>query len=807
MNYRPFLVAATIMVTFVTGIADTVHGVVVDEGGKPIVGAVLRGSLVIRNKAQSQIITQIKAQSSSTGSFELIDVPSMPSSEHPIHLMARLPNGHFSVVYLTADNQQVTLSDRAARLRIHATDPNGKPVSGVAIRVTQVYSPTRDRPVDGNNSITYYAIWNGPDLALIATTDRDGFASFDGLPSGEHVLYSVEKSGLVHLDNSALMPASGDGSDGVVMTRAVALMGRVLSMGKPVSGVQVVASEGHNNTYERWLATTGSDGAYRIGDARAGSITLSVELGKLQSDFVAKPYQNLNVAEGGELDGLNFVLDKGIKVVGRVLTKGSDKPVPGAQVAISSDNGQAKRETTDVNGQFTVRIASGSVYVSVERIGGRPTDNQYNLSANVDSEHNPPLEIRVDDVAIYPPISHLTGVVVDTAGDPVANAIVRDLKSTAQATTDIKGEFRFENMTVPGDLVIATGADAMSKKAVQLSNQASITLVLDSKPALIQGSIIGEDGKPMSGVEVTLGGSESKSFYNFPRVTSDADGRFQFKGLYGGLDSFFVWAGKPGYGSSTIQPIKITPAEIKTLDPMKMLLADGTIDGKVLEADGTPAKGANVSSQTQESAMVQTDSEGNFHLKNVPRGEHFLSVGRGNTYWAGGPAATGQTNVVIKMSPAPKVEAGVVNQDKSGQVAPPLHIANWLNGKPIDLKELKGKIVVVDFWAVWCHPCVDAIPQVQALAEKYGSRGVVVIGVHVAGTPLAKVSDFVGKNHMTYLIGLDLADKSGLGASAAAYVPQGIPTVYVIGPNGRIASESNEVADAVKTIDKLLAVS
>ena len=54
----------------------------------------------------------------------------------------------------------------------------------------------------------------------------------------------------------------------------------------------------------------------------------------------------------------------------------------------------------------------------------------------------------------------------------------------------------------------------------------------------------------------------------------------------------------------------------------------------------------------------------------------------------------------------------------------------WINGAPLTLKSLRGRVVVLDFWAFDCAPCIEAIPRIEGLYDKYGSQGLVVIGVH-----------------------------------------------------------------------------
>ena len=55
---------------------------------------------------------------------------------------------------------------------------------------------------------------------------------------------------------------------------------------------------------------------------------------------------------------------------------------------------------------------------------------------------------------------------------------------------------------------------------------------------------------------------------------------------------------------------------------------------------------------------------------------------------------------------------------------------DWINSKPLTAKQLKGKVVLVDFWTYSCINCLRALPYVRAWAEKYKDSGLVVIGVH-----------------------------------------------------------------------------
>jgi thiol-disulfide isomerase/thioredoxin len=64
-----------------------------------------------------------------------------------------------------------------------------------------------------------------------------------------------------------------------------------------------------------------------------------------------------------------------------------------------------------------------------------------------------------------------------------------------------------------------------------------------------------------------------------------------------------------------------------------------------------------------------------------------------------------------------------------GQEAAPLAIEAWVNGDAMTAEDLKGKVVLLDFWAVWCGPCIATFPHLKHLQEAYGEKGLVILGL------------------------------------------------------------------------------
>jgi thiol-disulfide isomerase/thioredoxin len=103
-----------------------------------------------------------------------------------------------------------------------------------------------------------------------------------------------------------------------------------------------------------------------------------------------------------------------------------------------------------------------------------------------------------------------------------------------------------------------------------------------------------------------------------------------------------------------------------------------------------------------------------------------------------------------------------------------------LDGKAFQLSKLRGKVVVLDFWATWCGPCVQAMPVVTEVAQSMADSGVVVYAVNV-GEQADEINDFLKKVKITVPIVLDPESKI-----ASAYRTEAIPQTILIGKDGRI---------------------
>ncbi|MEP6492156.1 MAG: TlpA disulfide reductase family protein [bacterium] len=114
--------------------------------------------------------------------------------------------------------------------------------------------------------------------------------------------------------------------------------------------------------------------------------------------------------------------------------------------------------------------------------------------------------------------------------------------------------------------------------------------------------------------------------------------------------------------------------------------------------------------------------------------------------------------------------------------AAPGFAAQDLDGNRVSLAELRGKVVVLNEWATWCEPCRGELPQLEALHQRFASRGLVLVGVSVDGAGMgADVRDFTREHGLHYPIWLDPEKQFALH-----FLTMGVPETFVIDRDGVI---------------------
>jgi thiol-disulfide isomerase/thioredoxin len=125
----------------------------------------------------------------------------------------------------------------------------------------------------------------------------------------------------------------------------------------------------------------------------------------------------------------------------------------------------------------------------------------------------------------------------------------------------------------------------------------------------------------------------------------------------------------------------------------------------------------------------------------------------------------------------------------------PDFVSEDVRGEKVSLSQLKGKLVLIHFWATWCGPCLEELPVVEAVQRDYGHDGVVVVGVNL-DDDIGKFREFIKNRGILYT---QVSDRRGTVRSA--YRVYSIPRWFLTDVGGTIVAQGtrgNEMLEAVQ---------
>ena len=119
-----------------------------------------------------------------------------------------------------------------------------------------------------------------------------------------------------------------------------------------------------------------------------------------------------------------------------------------------------------------------------------------------------------------------------------------------------------------------------------------------------------------------------------------------------------------------------------------------------------------------------------------------------------------------------------------------------LQGKAWTLQSLKGKVVLVNFWATWCPPCRKEMPDLDALYQKYKDRGLIVLAI--SDEDAAKVRPYIQEHNVSYPVLLDPGRKVN-----EAFQVEGIPKSFVYDRSGKLAAQAIDMRTKQQFLEML----
>ena len=334
----------------------------------------------------------------------------------------------------------------------------------------------------------------------------------------------------------------------------------------------------------------------------------------------------------------------------------------------------------------------------------------------------------------------------------------------------------------------------------------------------ISGSVADGEGNPVASATVALVIREGQTTAvdRHPAYT-DERGQFVFprvsrRGAEEVL-KFGVVAKKRGYGPGASNAFvelaqDDSPRVIETIR-----LAPGvSLGGTVADHEGQAVEGAWVEIQdVLNGQIVKTDSRGRFTIRDVTRGilpvvVQADGVNRQQRFVADG----GPEPMTVRLprpgvagpKPGANSTPALAGPAKQSRPAPPWQLTGWTDGKDRSLADYRGKVVLLDFWGIWCGPCVRELPSLERLKEKYEAKGVVFLGIHSPGEEIEQVRKFLGLKGITFPSGIDAGELNTYGTTVERYGVTGFPTIILVDRKGLVAFSSHDSA----FLDKFAAI-
>ncbi len=624
-----------------------VEGIVVDEDGKPVTGARVRGILTPAREPVDPFSPGIDAETDDQGRFR--------AQAEPGTYYLNATRGLLTSDKAPWDVRRIVvgLGSVLSDLRI-PLQPGGR------VRGTVVHKGTGE-PVAGAQIVL------GTGLTTVA--DDEGKFELAGVGLGEHRVKALapglaDGGADINTEGHDLYEVTVEMSPGFTVRGAV-----TDEQGNPVAGA-LVRDHYSGHIIHCWMRryVTGEDGKYELhGYSRARKLW---SLGVEHPDFASQSKHDIQAPAEGDSVTIDWVLNKGYGVEGIVLDA-EGNPVSGAKVAynLSECYVHYKATTTDAQGRFRLdKLASDrQEYILVQAKGYAPA---YQQAKPDRGDAVPELTFNLE------PGHTAEGRVVDRAGNPIVGAAVSPQMSVAgrcgsdyiasRVTTDAEGRFKLDSL--PGTGVTAdawrTGYSPVRDLALKLDGEESL-IVMDP-PGVIVGKVVDADtGQPVKEFNVKLG------FPSGGRLPGEPSGGFSChlssrgqdcrsdEGLFT-IEDLICRAGlavivtADGYAPARVDRVTVRPADSEEW-PVVINLGKGlTLSGQVTAADTgkalpdaevvllmpTPGRGWRFEMQILEDPSrygytvqkTRPDEQGRFEFKGVTEDAEVQLLARHHDY-------------------------------------------------------------------------------------------------------------------------------------------------------------------------------
>jgi thiol-disulfide isomerase/thioredoxin len=223
---------------------------------------------------------------------------------------------------------------------------------------------------------------------------------------------------------------------------------------------------------------------------------------------------------------------------------------------------------------------------------------------------------------------------------------------------------------------------------------------------------------------------------------------------------------------------------------------------RVHDMDGQPVEGAWVTSQHGDRFGHRTNRDGSCTVRNLPAGTARIGVSYGDQAGSAQvevtPAAAAGAGIVIQLKKGISNPNAILSANAArprlaplpiGAAAPEWSIAEWTDGKQHALADLRGKIVVIEFWDYGCKPCREiTLPVSNILQAKY--KDVAFVHINPAGSKQHLIKELLALESWSFVVGFDKGMRETDGETLKAYGVNGFSTIVILDRLGRVLENS-----------------